>query len=130
MIHPIDLNQTHALRDSAGNIVGYLLPAGEYEVRLQPVNGAATGQTPREDAEVKCRQLAEECDRLRMELETTRKERDDFRRSTYALLRDHPKYNEPLHFTKEEVLAARVQHPTFEELVAQIEQEARGESHA
>jgi hypothetical protein len=98
MDKPNHLNESHPLRDSGGNQVSL---------------------------EEKCRQLTEECARLRAKLEEVQRERRDYLR---ALITFMPK--EEIRYTKEELLAFVGQKPTLEELIDELEAELPGKEGA
>ncbi len=79
--------------------------------------------------EQKCRQLTEECTRLRARLEEVERERKDYLRALVSFL---PK--EEIHYSKEELLSFVGQKPTLEELIDELEAdllaEERGAGHA
>jgi hypothetical protein len=101
-------NQTNSgqrlqLRDASGHILGYYVPAGEFELHF----GNPAGQSKRMETEEKsweqiCKQLTEERDRLRAEVAQLRAERDQYLRSLYSLI--------PSKFTMNEQEVAALEH--------------------
>ena len=69
--------------------------------------------------EQRCAEVIEERDRLRAELAKTQQERDAYLKTVYYYIR---KEAPAPTFTREEVFAHLDDKPTFEELVAEIEQ--------
>ena len=100
MDKPNNLGGSHELRDGGGNRV---------------------------PLEEKCRQLTEECARLRAQLEEVQRERKEYLRALgFLLFKDEPVPS------KEEVFASLEQGPPLEELIDQLEAEliARESGHA
>lgn len=118
MVKPINLSESHELRDAAGNVVGYLLPVKEFEARLESANGAMAESSRPSASEEKCQHLTEECARLRAQLEEVQRERRDYLRALGALLlKDEPVPS------KAEIFASLGQGPPWEELINQLEAE-------
>jgi hypothetical protein len=87
MSNQVNPGQRLELRDASGRVLGYYVPASEFELRF----GNAAEHSPQAKAEQKpweqiCKELTEERDRLRVEVAEIRTERDQYLRSLYALI--------------------------------------------
>jgi len=75
------------LRDASGRILGYYVPAGEFESRFgNTAEHSEKTETVEKPWEQICKELTEERDRLRAEVARLRTERDQYLRSLYALI--------------------------------------------
>src|SRR5437016_3294997 len=116
MLNSIHLNQRHEFRDASGAVVGYYIPAaGDNADAASPV-------ASQQRWERLYRQISEERDRLQAEVETLREERDLYRKSLSAVMR------EEFTFDKQTLLTRDPSRPTLEQLLKELEQ-ARGRNH-
>jgi BMFP domain-containing protein YqiC len=116
MLNSINLNQRHEFRDASGAVVGYYIPAAEDSA---DAHSSAAGQ---QHWERLYRQVTEERDRLLAEIETLRQERDLYRKSLSAVMR------EDFTFDKQTLLTRDPSKPTLEQLLKELEL-ARGRNH-
>lgn len=90
----------------------------EFEARFQQPPAAKIDEKELTRWQEMCRDVIEERDRLRAELEATKAERDDYRK---ALLKRFAQ--EDFSFTREEVTASRGQRPTLDEFLDELERQ-------
>jgi hypothetical protein len=115
MALPVDLSQSHEFRDAAGQVVGYYLPAHEFAAQYSPANGREEATPTQARPSSPDATLAEECRHLRAELERVRAERDVYRKSVCALMREPPT------FTREEVFRSLGQEPALDQVIRELE---------
>jgi hypothetical protein len=83
---PPDPGQRIEIRDAAGRIVGYFMPAPEYTGRSENGQQPHSGNGNDSDWQGRCLDLTAERDKLRKEIASLQWEIDQYKQALYALI--------------------------------------------